>query len=193
MEAISPVINDIIAWGSIQYLHAGQDIYEHITSRSNTAIKIIARDPAIQLSKDSADTSKAFRSYFIKEYDNYKIARINSHYKDLGKQKKEGYVVRIAALTAVLFDHKVLSRTYKATLTFIFDKLGITEDPAQFKRSSMKGTVPANWAEVMEIFGVSSATLWRWSKDYLIPEKIGNNVRYKLSEIEKIMGESRNV
>lgn len=46
--------------------------------------------------------------------------------------------------------------------------------------------------EVMKIFGVSSATLWRWSKDYLVPEKIGNNLRYKLSDIEKRMGESRN-
>ena len=47
--------------------------------------------------------------------------------------------------------------------------------------------------EVMEIFGISSATLWRWSKDYLVPEKIGNNVRYRLSDIEKRMEESKYV
>jgi len=47
--------------------------------------------------------------------------------------------------------------------------------------------------EVMEIFGVSSATLWRWSRDYLVPEKIGNSVRYRLSDIEKRLEESKYV
>jgi predicted DNA-binding transcriptional regulator AlpA len=47
--------------------------------------------------------------------------------------------------------------------------------------------------EVMEIFGISSATLWRWSKDYLVPEKIGNSVRYRLSDIQKRMEESKYV
>ena len=45
----------------------------------------------------------------------------------------------------------------------------------------------------MEIFGISSATLWRWSRDYLDPEKIGNNVRYRLSDIEKRLEESKYV
>lgn len=47
--------------------------------------------------------------------------------------------------------------------------------------------------EVMEIFGISSATLWRWSKDYLIPEKIGNNVRYRMSDIQKRLEDSKYV
>lgn len=47
--------------------------------------------------------------------------------------------------------------------------------------------------EVMEIFGISSATLWRWSRDYLVPEKIGNNVRYRMSDIEKRLEESKYV
>jgi predicted DNA-binding transcriptional regulator AlpA len=48
-------------------------------------------------------------------------------------------------------------------------------------------------SEVMEIFGISSATLWRWSKDYLVPEKIGNNVRYRMSDIQKRLEESKYV
>ena len=47
--------------------------------------------------------------------------------------------------------------------------------------------------EVMEIFGVSSTTLWRWSRDYLVPEKIGNSVRYRMSDIQKRMEESKHV
>ena len=47
--------------------------------------------------------------------------------------------------------------------------------------------------EVMEIFGVSSTTLWRWSRDYLVPEMIGNSVRYRMSDIQKRREESKHV
>lgn len=83
-------------------------------------------------------------------------------------------------------------------------KLGELLEFGQSIASTVKETQPTQeptkkeekWlsrTEVMEIFGISSATLWRWSRDYLVPEKIGNNVRYRLSDIEKRLEESKYV
>lgn len=42
--------------------------------------------------------------------------------------------------------------------------------------------------ETKEICGVCDATLWHWNKkDYLNTVKIGNKVRYRLSDIRKIL------
>lgn len=42
--------------------------------------------------------------------------------------------------------------------------------------------------EVIELFGTSPATLWRWSKNGLIkPKKIGGKVFYSESEIKKLV------
>lgn len=83
-------------------------------------------------------------------------------------------------------------------------KLGELLEFAQAVAENVAGNQPApapqikeekylSRSEVMEIFGISSATLWRWSKDYLVPERIGGGLRYKLSDIEKRLGESRHV
>lgn len=161
MEIIKDLIYDIYAWAELWYIHQSKDIHDIISSRSNSAAMIIARDPDIDNShinaKDGMDSTKAFRSYFINDYDPIKIAKINARINELGKQKKDNYVTNIAALIAVLFDKKVLCKTFKATLAFIFKRLGIKEDsasykPAQFKRCSMKGTVPATWSEAESFF-----------------------------------------
>lgn len=47
--------------------------------------------------------------------------------------------------------------------------------------------------EVKEICSVCDATLWHWNrKGYLKTIKIGNKVRYKESDIRKILGERGN-
>jgi len=44
-------------------------------------------------------------------------------------------------------------------------------------------------AEVMEMCDVCDATLWHWNrKGYLQSVKIGNKVRYRLSDIQNILG-----
>jgi len=44
--------------------------------------------------------------------------------------------------------------------------------------------------EVKEICGVCDATLWHWNKkNYLNTVKIGNKVRYRMSDIRKMLGE----
>lgn len=46
--------------------------------------------------------------------------------------------------------------------------------------------------EVKEICNVCDATLWHWNrKGYLKTVKIGNKVRYKQSDIRKILGEKQ--
>jgi len=43
--------------------------------------------------------------------------------------------------------------------------------------------------KVMEILGVSSATLWRWQKSgYLIPLNVGGKRRYRMSDVRKLLG-----
>jgi len=161
MDEIKKITYDIMAWAELYYVHRGLDIHTELSSRSNTVVNIITHDPDLDdspvIGKDSIDSTKAFRSYFIKDFDAKKIATINGRINDLGKQKKENYVSKLAALTAVLYENKVLSKTYKATLTYLFDRFGIKEapatyKPAQFKRPSMKGTVPAAWTEAVEYF-----------------------------------------
>ncbi len=161
IEVIKYYTLDLIAWAEIWYIHNGRDIHEELASRSNTILKVLNRDPDLEdgtmYTKDGADSTKAFRNYFIKDYDAYKIAKINGRFNDLGKQKKDGYISKIAALTALLFDRKVLSKTYKDTLTYLFKRLSIKDDPtaykpAQFKRPSMKGTMPASWEEANQFY-----------------------------------------
>ena len=42
--------------------------------------------------------------------------------------------------------------------------------------------------KVMEILGVSSATLWRWQKlGYLVPLHVGGKRRYRMSEVKSIL------
>ncbi|MBQ3843687.1 MAG: helix-turn-helix domain-containing protein [Bacteroidales bacterium] len=45
-----------------------------------------------------------------------------------------------------------------------------------------------NVAKVTEMLGVDRSTLWRWSQSqYLVPIKIGGKIRYKMSDINKII------
>ncbi len=42
--------------------------------------------------------------------------------------------------------------------------------------------------EVIEIFGISSATLWRWKKcGYLVPSRVGSMDRYSMTSINEIL------
>lgn len=43
--------------------------------------------------------------------------------------------------------------------------------------------------EAKQLLGKSSNTLWKWSKrGYLVPQKVGGTLMYKVSDINKIMG-----
>ena len=42
--------------------------------------------------------------------------------------------------------------------------------------------------KVMEILGISSATLWRWQKiGYLVPLNVGGKRRYRMSDVRKLL------
>ena len=44
--------------------------------------------------------------------------------------------------------------------------------------------------QVKELCGVCDATLWHWNrKGYLKAVKVGNKVRYRTSDIQRILGE----
>lgn len=48
--------------------------------------------------------------------------------------------------------------------------------------------------ETMEMFHISSATIWRWKKcGYLVPVRIGNMDRYRLSDVNAILVEKGGV
>lgn len=47
-----------------------------------------------------------------------------------------------------------------------------------------------NKEEAKRLLGVCDATLWHWAnKGYLMPVKIGTKVRYRASDVNKILGE----
>ena len=62
-------------------------------------------------------------------------------------------------------------------------------------KSELEQTISDQQAEtypsrdkVMEILGVSSATLWRWHKSgYLVPLNVGGKRRYRMSDIQKLL------
>ena len=42
--------------------------------------------------------------------------------------------------------------------------------------------------KVMELLGVSEATLWRWAKNgYLVPLNVGGKRRYRMSDVKRIL------
>ena len=42
--------------------------------------------------------------------------------------------------------------------------------------------------KVMELLGVSEATLWRWAKTgYLVPLNVGGKRRYRMSDVKRIL------
>lgn len=47
--------------------------------------------------------------------------------------------------------------------------------------------------KVMEMLDVSSSTLWRWQKaGYLAPVSVGGSNRFRLSDINRIIGQEEN-
>ena len=44
--------------------------------------------------------------------------------------------------------------------------------------------------KVCELLGITHSTAWRWQKDYLKPVRIGKKVRYKQSDVERILGKA---
>jgi hypothetical protein len=161
LEDLKEVAYDIISWAELRYIHHDKDLHDAIAARHTTAMQIITHDHDIDeellLAKDNAEMTNAFRNYFKPEFESYKIAMLNSRFKELVHQKKEGFVSKIAALTAVLYYRQVLVKTYKDTLAHLFKRLGIKDDassykPAQYKRKSIKGTTAENWAEANTYF-----------------------------------------
>ena len=48
--------------------------------------------------------------------------------------------------------------------------------------------------EAAHIIGVDSSTLWRWEKqDYLHPVRVGRSVKYRYSDIARMVGERRKI
>lgn len=47
--------------------------------------------------------------------------------------------------------------------------------------------------KVAEILDVDKSTLWRWAKSgYLVPIEIGGKRRYRMSDVNRILGKSKN-
>ncbi len=91
IDIIKDQVYDIIAWAEVWYIRKNRDLHGELTARINSAIKIITRDPDLDepqnIGKDSMDSTKAFRSYFIKDYDPKKIANINAKVNELWKRR----------------------------------------------------------------------------------------------------------
>jgi len=48
--------------------------------------------------------------------------------------------------------------------------------------------------EVKEMCGVCDTTLWLWNKrNYLKAIKVGNKVRYRFSDVKRILGETNKI
>ena len=88
--------------------------------------------------------------------------------------------------------HHFIVQTHKMNITLLEAAKQCPEMTVSIKLGELVEAARTIVA-VMEIFGVSSTTLWRWSRDYLVPEKIGNSVRYRMSDIQKRMEESKHV
>lgn len=71
-----------------------------------------------------------------------------------------------------------------------FAALLIAETKAELEQSisDSKAETYLSSEKVMQMMEISKSTLWRWKKrGYLVPVRLGNNERYKLSDIKKIL------
>ena len=71
-----------------------------------------------------------------------------------------------------------------------FAALLIAETKAELEQSisDSKAETYLSSEKVMQMMEISKSTLWRWKKrGYLVPVMLGNNERYKLSDIKKIV------
>ena len=71
-----------------------------------------------------------------------------------------------------------------------FAALLIAETKEQLEQeiSDSKSETYLSSEKVMQMMEISKSTLWRWKqRGYLVPVRIGNNERYKLSDIKKIL------
>ena len=63
------------------------------------------------------------------------------------------------------------------------------EDLLAFSKSLIDRAKEELAAQVKELCGVCDATLWHWNrKGYLKTVKVGNKVRYRASDIQRILG-----
>ena len=79
---------------------------------------------------------------------------------------------------------KILKETH-ATLFDTACELGLSTAIAEARKEKY-----LTKEEVKKMCGVCDTTLWHWSKkNYLKPVKVGNKVRYRQSDIQRILGE----
>ena len=63
-----------------------------------------------------------------------------------------------------------------------------TKEQLEQEVSDSKAETYLSSEKVMQMMEISKSTLWRWKKrGYLVPVRLGNNDRYKFSDIKKIM------
>ena len=63
-----------------------------------------------------------------------------------------------------------------------------TKEQLEQSISDSKAETYLSSEKVMQMMEISKSTLWRWKqRGYLVPVKLGNNERYRLSDIKKIL------
>ena len=63
-----------------------------------------------------------------------------------------------------------------------------TKEQLEQSISDSKAETYLSSEKVMQMMEISKTTLWRWKqRGYLVPVRVGENERYRLSDINKIM------
>lgn len=76
--------------------------------------------------------------------------------------------------------------TYKITSKDLH--LFLEEVALKLQHASIPAETYLSPKQVCEMLDINISTLWRWRKiNYLLPLKIGGKIRYKRSEIEKLL------
>ena len=73
-------------------------------------------------------------------------------------------------------------------MSFSMDLINRTKQELVVQKEEKEQEQYLTKEETKAIFGVCSVTLWHWNKDgYLKNIKVGNKLRYKMSDVKKIL------
>ena len=159
LQFIQTLISELDHWVQIWCVHH-ETTFTSILERRGESPYFILRSnssamPTMTDIAEHPENQDNFSQYIKPHVTTARTVKLYVHIKQLSTDKKDNYISDIAAFIAVLYDEGVLARNYKDTLTYVFKIFGINEDPAkhkpaQYRRTSIKGTHNASYLAAIE-------------------------------------------
>lgn len=159
LQFLLTLIGELDHWVQIWCVHH-ETTFSGILERRGESPYIILRSnssamPTMTDIAEHPENQDNFSQYIKSHVITARTVKFYVHLKQLSTDRRDNYIADIAAFIAVLYDEGILARNYKETLAYVFKTFGIKEDPAkhkpaQYRRTSIKGTHNASYLAAIE-------------------------------------------